>query len=62
MAHTCPNCGCTCYCHGDIDDINFGETRLDCDCCNEFEDDFDDGPDDEEFDEHEHGWLDEEDQ
>lgn len=21
MAHTCPDCGCTCYCHGDIDDI-----------------------------------------
>ncbi len=19
MAHTCPNCGCTCYCHGDFD-------------------------------------------
>lgn len=40
MAHTCPNCGCTCHCRGDIDDINFGE-RLDCDCCKEKMGDFD---------------------
>jgi len=42
MAHTCPNCDATCHCHGDIDDINFGE-RLDCEHCDEFEDeDWDD--------------------
>ena len=21
MAHTCPDCGCQCYCNGDLDDI-----------------------------------------
>lgn len=21
MAHTCPDCGCQCYCGGDIDDV-----------------------------------------
>jgi len=25
MAHTCPECGQTCYCCGDIDDIDWGE-------------------------------------
>jgi hypothetical protein len=25
MAHTCPECGQTCFCNGDIDDINMGE-------------------------------------
>lgn len=36
MAHTCPECGMRCYCHGDIDDIDSGDdcsaARL-CDCC-----------------------------
>ena len=31
MAHDCPECGMSCYCNGDIDDINFGE-RWDCKC------------------------------
>jgi len=25
MAHTCPECGETCYCNGDIDDILFDD-------------------------------------
>jgi hypothetical protein len=25
MAHTCPECGCLCFCNGDIDDIDMGE-------------------------------------
>jgi len=33
MAHSCPECGQTCYCGGDIDDIDFGETFSGCDCC-----------------------------
>lgn len=32
MAHTCPECGSICHCHGDIDDIDFGED-YGCDCC-----------------------------
>jgi hypothetical protein len=28
MSHTCPECGETCYCNGDIDD-----------CCNDFKED-----------------------
>lgn len=31
MAHECTECGRTCHCNGDIDDINFGE-RYECDC------------------------------
>lgn len=43
MAHTCPDCGCSCHCRGDIDDIDFGEA-MDCTCCL-FDDEFeDDGP------------------
>lgn len=40
MAHTCPECGMSCYCKGDIDDIDFGE-RWDCECeyCQEQEHD-----------------------
>jgi hypothetical protein len=33
MAHSCPDCGSTCYCCGDIDDIDFGETFAGCTCC-----------------------------
>lgn len=25
MAHECPECGMSCHCNGDIDDISFGE-------------------------------------
>ncbi len=25
MSHTCPECGHTCHCGGDIDDVNWGE-------------------------------------
>lgn len=39
MAHTCPTCGYTCHCGGDIDDINFGE-HYGCICC-DGEDDWD---------------------
>jgi ssDNA-binding Zn-finger/Zn-ribbon topoisomerase 1 len=45
MAHTCPDCGITCYCNGDIDDIDFG----DWDGCTHYEeckdeyDEWDDG-------------------
>lgn len=38
MAHTCPDCGMTCHCHGDIDDIDFGEPDFACDCCHEEDD------------------------
>lgn len=31
MAHECSECGMSCHCNGDIDDINFGE-RFDCIC------------------------------
>lgn len=40
MAHSCPECGQTCYCGGDIDDINFGETSA-CDHCLVFGEDED---------------------
>ena len=33
MAHTCPNCGMTCHCGGDIDDICFGEADEFCSHC-----------------------------
>lgn len=33
MAHECPDCGLTCHCHGDIDDICFGLPGHNCDCC-----------------------------
>ena len=29
--HNCPDCGAACYCHGDIDDIQFEETAIYCD-------------------------------
>lgn len=32
MAHECPDCGVTCHCGGDIDDINFGEGEA-CEHC-----------------------------
>ena len=35
MAHTCPNCGSTCHCNGDIDDccFDFDEDVDACICC-----------------------------
>lgn len=35
MAHTCPVCGMTCYCYGDIDDIclDYEEDILVCIHC-----------------------------
>lgn len=35
MAHECPDCGQTCYCHGDIDDCLFenSEEQAICDHC-----------------------------
>ena len=35
MAHTCPVCGMTCHCNGDIDDIciDLEEDILACTCC-----------------------------
>jgi len=40
MAHECPECGLTCYCGGDIDDICWGEQTGYCKHCDE-DDDFD---------------------
>jgi hypothetical protein len=44
MAHTCPVCGMTCHCNGDIDDIclDLEEDILACTHCPEDEDDFED--------------------
>lgn len=38
MAHTCPECGVTCHCGGDIDDIDFGEPDGYCSCCDHDDD------------------------
>lgn len=39
--HSCQNCGCACYCGGDIDDSDVGDhCRIGCGCQ---EDDYDDG-------------------
>lgn len=38
MAHSCPECGMTCHCGGDIDDINFGESDQYCSCCDRDDD------------------------
>ena len=37
MAHSCPECGCTCYCGGDIDDINLDDPAAvqACTCCSD---------------------------
>jgi len=32
MGHTCPECGCVCYCRGDIDDIIFDIPKNGCAC------------------------------
>ena len=33
--HSCPECGSACYCGGDIDDIDTGDTEAEdnCTCC-----------------------------
>jgi hypothetical protein len=35
MAHTCPECGCTCHCHGDFEDIilDTDENYITCTHC-----------------------------
>ena len=52
MAHTCPDCYATCYCNGDIGDIDFGE---DAHCMHflkcQHEDDEDYEEDDEDYEE-----------
>ena len=49
MGHFCPDCGMSCHCHGDIDDIIFDRLPTGgCDCC-AFRDD-DDGCDDDGWD------------
>lgn len=40
MAHTCPKCGYSCHCGGDIDDLNFGEL-FECNHCGQWDDDED---------------------
>lgn len=50
MAHTCPDCGMTCHCNGDIDDLclDFEDDVMACTHCYDFEtDDFDNEFDDE---------------
>ena len=43
MAHTCPDCGQTCYCNGDIDDCLFDDDDCeDCDHFNQCSSDLDD--------------------
>ena len=47
MSHSCPDCGQTCYCGGDIDDCSFDNTpeQMRCGHCgDEPEDDEDDEP------------------
>lgn len=41
MAHECPKCYLTCYCNGDIDDINFGESNNYCSHCEDEDNDED---------------------
>lgn len=43
MTHYCPTCGLICHCHGDIDDITFGDDELSsaCDHCYWCDDDDD---------------------
>lgn len=40
MAHECPDCGYTCYCNGDIDDIllNDEDACAHCRHCEDLED------------------------
>jgi len=36
MAHSCPDCGITCYCNGDNDDILFSDDSKEAQDCNHF--------------------------
>lgn len=49
MAHSCPECGLTCYCGGDIDDciFDFDEDVETCEHCFDREDDEDEYDNDE---------------
>lgn len=51
MAHSCPECGQTCYCNGDIDDCVLDDEAavIACDCCPDGCDDDDDYLDDDEM-------------
>lgn len=44
--HTCPDCGCACYCSGDIEDHHTGDEFED-DCTHECEANGDEDEDDE---------------
>lgn len=48
MAHTCPECGLTCHCNGDIDDLLFDEETFCLHCDRDYDygedDEDDDGP------------------
>jgi len=33
MAHSCPSCGESCYCNGDIDDIMWDDDSEESDLC-----------------------------
>ena len=46
--HTCPDCGQACYCRGDIDDCDLGESAAQeaCECCSANDPDDPDGTED----------------
>jgi Zn-finger nucleic acid-binding protein len=52
MAHECPECGFTCYCNGDIDDLVL-EPEVGEPCCIHCPDDWYSSDDDEEYEEQE---------
>lgn len=37
MSHTCPECGVTCHCHGDIDDCNVEDEEYSTLHCTHFQ-------------------------
>ena len=39
MAHECPECGCRCYCNGDIDDCLMPDKKAEmaCICCDDYD-------------------------
>lgn len=52
MAHPCPDCGCVCYCGGDIDDCSFEGTAEQAACrhCDDLDDQMEDALDDGDWD------------
>lgn len=46
MAHSCPECGQTCYCGGDIDDCEFEGTEEEANCMHCVDDGHEDHDDD----------------